>query len=483
MLGGDPALGGQEAEPHVALALVGADERRGKLGREQQSVEPHQVERPPLQGAPRGPVGLQALEGLGVVEVDQPAPLSVGDRPRHRGRQRVAEDDLDSAQRFGEAGAAAAVIAMEGDARVDGLSEGSRKPHRVILGQHPRQLDGAHRRAGHLRPDPVAGYDEDFARHALTGRILPVPLGQPRTDLQVIIVSYRCAGLLRNCLRSLAEHPASVPTTVTVVDSGSGDETPDVVQREFGWAKLIRCRENIGFAAANNLVLSETEAARVLLLNPDTEVRDGSLDRCLERLDREPRVGIVGPKLVLSSGELDHAAKRSFPTPLSALAHFTGLGRRRDAPPALGAYRAPHLGEDEPGRSTRSTAPSCWRGSKPCARSACSTRATGSTWRTSTGATGSPSAAGGSSTSRPPSSLHVKGGSSGERRGWRQEVAFHRGMGRFYRKFYAPTRSLPLNLFVYAGIGAKLAASLALTAVTRVGPAPRRPDGRRGRGE
>ncbi len=58
---------------------------------------------------------------------------------------------------------------------------------------------------------------------------------------------------------------------------------------------------------------------------------------------------MVGCKLLTESGELDHAAKRSFPTPLSALAHFTGVGRGDDAPAALSQYRATHLGDDEPG--------------------------------------------------------------------------------------------------------------------------------------
>ena len=59
---------------------------------------------------------------------------------------------------------------------------------------------------------------------------------------------------------------------------------------------------------------------------------------------------MVGCKLVTESGELDHACKRSFPTPLSALAHFTGIGRARDASgAALSQYRATHLGEDEAG--------------------------------------------------------------------------------------------------------------------------------------
>jgi GT2 family glycosyltransferase len=56
---------------------------------------------------------------------------------------------------------------------------------------------------------------------------------------------------------------------------------------------------------------------------------------------------------------------------------------------------------------------------------------------------------------------HLKGGSSGDRRGLRQEAAFHRGMGRFYRKFYAHRQPALVNGMVYAGIGAKLAASLA----------------------
>src|SRR5262249_62338363 len=86
-----------------------------------------------------------------------------------------------------------------------------------------------------------------------------------------------------------------------------------------------------------------------MLLSADTRVSVRALDAALARLRSVPRVGMVGSKLVPESGELDHAAKRSFPTPLSALAHFTGIGRRGDAPAALSQYRATHLGDDEPG--------------------------------------------------------------------------------------------------------------------------------------
>jgi GT2 family glycosyltransferase len=285
--------------------------------------------------------------------------------------------------------------------------------------------------------------------------------------LEVVIVSHGAEGLLRRCLGSLREHPpAGAEMRVTVVDSGSPDATPEMVAREFPEVRLVR-EGNIGFSAANNLALRESEADAVLLLNPDTEVYAGALDAALGRLWSEERIGMVGVKLVTESGELDHACKRSFPTPLSALAHFTGIGRGEGASGALSQYRATELGEDEPGEVDAVNG----------AFMLCRTDAVREVglldegywlymedldwchrfwdagWRVFYEPAGT--------------ALHVKGGSSGARRAFRQEVAFHRGMARFYRRFDAPEHNPLLNAAVYAGIGAKLATSLAITAVRR----------------
>jgi N-acetylglucosaminyl-diphospho-decaprenol L-rhamnosyltransferase len=285
-------------------------------------------------------------------------------------------------------------------------------------------------------------------------------------DLEVAIVSHGAEELLRRCLDSLREYPASAEMRVTVVDSGSPDGTPDMVEREFPEVRLLR-RGNIGFSAANNLVLRDSEAAAVLLLNPDTEVYAGTLDAALARLRSEPRIGMVGCKLVTESGELDHACKRSFPTPLSALAHFTGIGRFGDAPEALGQYRATHLGDDEPGeidavngafmlcrgeavREVGLLDEGYWLYMEDldwCHRF----------WDAGWKVFYEPAGV----------ALHVKGGSSADRRAPRQEIAFHRGMGRFYRRFDGPQHNPLLNAAVYAGVGAKLAVSLARTAISR----------------
>ena len=166
------------------------------------------------------------------------------------------------------------------------------------------------------------------------------PAAEP--GLEVIIVSHGAERLLRRCLSSLAENPPSREMRVTVVDSGSTDSTPDMVEREFPEVHLVR-QDNIGFSAANNLILAESEAPALLLLNPDTEVSAGALDACLDRLEGDPAIGMVGCRLVTESGELDHACKRSFPTPIGAVAHFTGMGRIPGAPKALTQYRATDL--------------------------------------------------------------------------------------------------------------------------------------------
>jgi N-acetylglucosaminyl-diphospho-decaprenol L-rhamnosyltransferase len=287
-----------------------------------------------------------------------------------------------------------------------------------------------------------------------------------RVALETIIVSHGAEELLRRCLASLEAHPPTGGMTVTVVDSGSTDGTPDMVLREFPSVRLIR-ESNIGFSAANNLAMREAKADTVLLLNPDTEIYAATLDAGLDRLCGDGRIGMVGVKLVTESGELDHACKRSFPTPLSAVAHFTGIGKSRDASGALSQYRATHLGDDEPGEVDAVNGAFMLCRAKAIQEVGLldegywlymedldwCRRFWDAGWKVFYEPGGT--------------ALHVKGGSSGTRRGFRQEIAFHRGMARFYRRFDAPGHNPLFNTAVYVGVGTKLAISLAITALGR----------------
>jgi N-acetylglucosaminyl-diphospho-decaprenol L-rhamnosyltransferase len=235
---------------------------------------------------------------------------------------------------------------------------------------------------------------------------------------------------------------------------------------------LERLGWNSGFCIANNLLLARTTAPYALVLNPDTVMFAGTLDRMLELMEERPDIGVAGCRLIQPDGTLDHAAKRSFPTPLGALAHFTGLGRRSGAGRRLGQYRATDLGEHDNGEVdavngafmvVRRSAMEevglmdetywlymddldwCYRFKQRGWK----------VWYE-----GSVSA------------IHVKGGTTveerrrGRHRGLRHNFAFHRGMGRFYRKFYAGRNPL-VDTAIYLAIGAKFVLSATRSTIAR----------------
>jgi len=290
--------------------------------------------------------------------------------------------------------------------------------------------------------------------------------------LDVVIVSYRCHELLRDCLASLlGEGRPSRPMTVTVVDNASGDGTVEAVERDFPEVQLVALSDNVGFSRANNIAIRRGDARYVLALNPDTRVPARSLDRLLDLMDERSEIGITGCRLELEDGSLDHAAKRSFPTPLSALGHFTGVGRRPGASGRLADYRAPTVGNgpvdavngafmlmrraalDEVGLFDEGY----WMYMEDL--DLCYRFGQGGwiTWY-------EPSVA----------VVHVKAGTSGKLRRPRLNYHFHYGMLRFYRAHYAPDHNPLVNVVVYAGIGAKLAFSVVRTEVRRGSRAVRR---------
>src|SRR5205823_11456809 len=163
-------------------------------------------------------------------------------------------------------------------------------------------------------------------------------------------------------------------------------------------------------------------------------------------------------------GTLDHAAKRSFPTPLSAVGHFTGLGRREGAPPRLAAYRAPEVEAgvvdavngafmlmrramlDEIGLFDEGY----WMYMEDldlCYRAA---EAGWITWY-------EPSV----------EAVHVKAGTSGHYRRLRLNYAFHYGMYRYYHTHLASQHGRLFNALVYGGVGVKFLASATVSAAAR----------------
>ncbi len=116
----------------------------------------------------------------------------------------------------------------------------------------------------------------------------------------MIIVSANSAGWLRPCLTTVFERAGEVELDVVVVAAGCSDETVPLVEREFPEARTISCA-NRGFAYANNRALRTVDADWVLLLNPDTEILEGSFSDLIDRLDSRPTLGLVGVRQLTST--------------------------------------------------------------------------------------------------------------------------------------------------------------------------------------
>jgi len=122
------------------------------------------------------------------------------------------------------------------------------------------------------------------------------------TELSIIIVSYNTREDLERCLSSLATAPPSTTHEVVVVDNASTDGSPEAVSAGHPEVRLLALERNVGFGPANNAGIRATSAPLLLLLNSDTTVPAGAIDRLVADLRAHPEVAIVGPRLVDADG-------------------------------------------------------------------------------------------------------------------------------------------------------------------------------------
>lgn len=147
--------------------------------------------------------------------------------------------------------------------------------------------------------------------------MLAPPHNVPPFDVTISIVSLNTRALLAACLRSVGVS-AGVTFETYVVDNGSSDDSPEMVEREFPWVRLNRNEANRGFAAANNIAIRGAVGRYVLLLNPDTVIEPGTLREMVAFMDSHGDVGICGPRIHFPDGRFQSCGYR-FPTLLSEI--------------------------------------------------------------------------------------------------------------------------------------------------------------------
>lgn len=133
-----------------------------------------------------------------------------------------------------------------------------------------------------------------------------------------IIVNWNVRELLEKCLLSIAKFSSHFDYEVIVIDNASMDGSVWMMRERFSQINLIANTKNLGFAAGVNQGIRQARGEYIILLNPDVEIKESTLENLLEEFKNSPDSGIVGGKIKNEDGSIQPSV-RAFPDVLSQI--------------------------------------------------------------------------------------------------------------------------------------------------------------------
>ena len=155
-----------------------------------------------------------------------------------------------------------------------------------------------------------------------------------KPSIEIIIVNWNGMNFLPACLASIAASPPSCDYEVIVVDNVSSDGSREWLlgsEAKAAFAKgnlrVMLSDTNLGFGRANNLAIEQSSGELVFILNPDTIVKPGAIDRLIEVLTSDDKIGAVSPKLLNADGTLQPSVAQFPPNPVAIVAQALRIPR------------------------------------------------------------------------------------------------------------------------------------------------------------
>jgi GT2 family glycosyltransferase len=150
--------------------------------------------------------------------------------------------------------------------------------------------------------------------------------------ISTIIVNYNAGAYLRACVDALLACPLEID--VIVVDNASADDSLAALEGLPG-VQVIRNASNLGFAAACNIGAGAAVAPYLLFLNPDCYFVPGTLSILLDALRADAQAGMAGGLLINPDGTEQAGGRRAIPTPWRSFVRAFGLNRFAERWPTL----------------------------------------------------------------------------------------------------------------------------------------------------
>lgn len=130
--------------------------------------------------------------------------------------------------------------------------------------------------------------------------------------LSIIVLNFNTKSLTIKCLSSVvSQYKESIKkgeVELILVDNASSDGTVETAKKQFDFLKIVVNRENFGFSKGNNEGAKAANGEYFLFLNSDTEIRDDGFLRMANFMEANPRIGILGGKLLNTDGSIQKSA-------------------------------------------------------------------------------------------------------------------------------------------------------------------------------
>lgn len=124
-------------------------------------------------------------------------------------------------------------------------------------------------------------------------------------QISVSIVSFNTKELLQLCIENLLSQKTKHSLEIVVLDNNSSDGSAEMVEKSFPKVKLIKSQQNTGFAKGQNEILKQVKGEYVLILNPDTNFPEDTIENMVLFMEKNPNCGIASCKILTGSNNLD----------------------------------------------------------------------------------------------------------------------------------------------------------------------------------
>jgi len=146
-------------------------------------------------------------------------------------------------------------------------------------------------------------------------------------DISIVIVNYNTSKKTINCINSIKESDtADLNWEVIVVDNNSKNNDVEQIKSAHSDVKVVENKQNVGMGAGNNVGISQAGGDFILILNPDTLIKQDAIKVMYEYIKDKKEVGIVAPKLLNPDASLQYSCLR-FPRIYTPVLRRTFLGR------------------------------------------------------------------------------------------------------------------------------------------------------------